>query len=639
MFGRIGCFYLLVLAVAAGSGRAQSTPPTVPPSAAAPTQSNQAQSTQKPVTTLKANAQLVVVDVVATDSNRKPVRGLKVSDFTLTEGNVPQAITHFEEHTALTAADATRFAAMPKMPPGIFTNYTPAPANGAVNVLLLDSLNTPMKDQTYVRQQLLAYLKSAPPGTRVAIFGLTTRLIFLQGFTSDPETLKNIMTKGNGKGSPLLDDQVGGGGTQNSLADDLEDMEEDPDIVANLRQFEAEQQSLQLQLRAKYTLDAMNAIARYLAGIPGRKNLIWFSGSFPINILPDATGTLPNPFAVMASSEDEFRDTVALLARSQVAVYPIDARGLFNAPMLDASSSRNYGGRTGNARMQQDQSKFFNNTAEEQGTMRSMAEATGGRAFVNTNGLTQAVATAIDEGSNFYTLTYTPSNSERDGKLRKIKIQLARRGFNLAYRQGYYADRPNSIKSANAGPTTAAVTPAGGLTPQATERMAMMRGAPAPAEILIKVGVVPMSSATQTEETAAPGNMLAAKTHGPYRRYSVNYAINPSDITFLRTEDGVIHADFDLVIFVYDRDGGLVNSLGNGVKITATMDQVKQLFAKGIYQHEEISAPAKGEYFLRIAVHDKHHDRYGAVEVATSQVRNVVPATAAAPTPAAQTSK
>src|SRR5665811_2352125 len=91
------------------------------------------QSTQKPVTTLKANAQLVVVDVVATDSSHRPVHGLKAADFTLAEGNVPQTITHFEEHTALTAADATRFAAMPKMPPGLFTNYTPAPANGAVN--------------------------------------------------------------------------------------------------------------------------------------------------------------------------------------------------------------------------------------------------------------------------------------------------------------------------------------------------------------------------------------------------------------------------------------------------------------------------------------------------------------------------
>src|ERR1035437_4186578 len=443
MFGRIGCFYLLVLAIAAGSGRAQSTPPTVPPSAAAPTQSNQAQSTQKPVTTLKANAQLVVVDVVATDSNRKPVRGLKVSDFTLTEGNVPQAITHFEEHTALTAADATRFAAMPKMPPGIFTNYTPAPANGAVNVLLLDSLNTPMKDQTYVRQQLLAYLKSAPPNTRIAIFGLTTRLIFLQGFTSDPETLKNIITRGKGKGSPLLDDQVGGGGIQNSQADDLEDNADPQDtaaasVIANLRQFDALQQSFQLQLRAKYTLDAMNQLGRYLSNIPGRKNLIWFSGSFPVDILPDTTGTLPDPFAAMASSEDEFRDTVTLLARSQVAVYPIDARGLFNSPVFDASSNRNYGGRTGNVRMQQDQNKFSNDTAAEHGTMRAMADATGGRAFVNTNGLTQAVSTAIEEGSNFYTLTYTPSNFERDGKLRKIKIQLDRKGLKLAYRQGYY---------------------------------------------------------------------------------------------------------------------------------------------------------------------------------------------------------
>ena len=62
--------------------------------------------------------------------------------------------------------------------------------------------------------------------------------------------------------------------------------------------FEAEHQSFQLQLRARYTLDAMNQLARYLCGIPGRKNLIWFSGSFPINIFPDAIPA--NPFAVVA---------------------------------------------------------------------------------------------------------------------------------------------------------------------------------------------------------------------------------------------------------------------------------------------------------------------------------------------------
>jgi VWFA-related protein len=641
---RAGFFYLLAAVAAGASSFAQTVPPASPPTPSVQAQSPPSKSAPIPVTTLKANAQLVVVDVVVTGSNQRPVHGLKAADFALSESNVAQAITHFEEHTALTPADATRFAAMPKLPPGVFTNYTPAPANGAVNVLLLDSLNTPMKDQAYVRQQLLAYLKSTPPGTRIAIFGLTTRLFMLQGFTSDPEVLKAAMARGKEKGSPLLADQVGGGGIQNSQADDLEDNADPQDTaaaiaIANLRQFDAQQQSFQLQLRAKYTLDAMNQIGRYLSNIPGRKNLIWFSGSFPVNILPDTTGTFPDPFATMASSEDEFRGTVTLLARSQVAVYPIDARGLFNSPVFDASTSRNYGGARGNARMQQDQNKFSNDTAEEHGTMRAMADATGGRAFVNTNGLTQAVSTAIEEGSNFYTLTYTPSTFERDGKLRKIKIQLDRKGFKLAYRQGYYAENPDKTKSASAGQADATIVSASGLTPQATEHLAMMRGAPAPAEIMISVGVVPMTSATLTEDKPAPGNMPAAKTHGPYRRYSVNYDIDPRGLTFLRTPDGKIHSEFDLVIFVFNPDDILINSQISTVRITATLDQVRQMIGQGLYRHEEISAPAKGEYFFRIAVHDKHRDRYGAVEMATSEVKNLVLSAAPSPVAAAPITK
>ncbi|HEX4577785.1 MAG TPA: VWA domain-containing protein, partial [Edaphobacter sp.] len=214
------------------------------------------QPPQSGVATLHAGTQLVVVDVVVTDKNQKPVHGLKASDFTLTEENVPQIVRHFEEHTALTAADATKFPSMPKMPPGVFTNYTPEPVNGAVNVLLLDVLNTPLTSQMYVRQQLLAYLNAAPPGARIAIFGLTNQLTILQGFTSDPALLKAVASSKPGKNSPLLQDSVGGGGIQNSLADNMEDSGVDASTVANLRQFDAQTQSFQLQLRVKYTLDA-----------------------------------------------------------------------------------------------------------------------------------------------------------------------------------------------------------------------------------------------------------------------------------------------------------------------------------------------------------------------------------------------
>ncbi|MCU1250249.1 MAG: VWFA-related domain protein [Edaphobacter sp.] len=595
------------------------------------------QPSQSSVATLRAGTQLVIVDVVVTDKNQKPIHGLKASDFTLNEENVPQVVKHFEEHTALTPADATKFPTLPQFPPGIFTNYTPAPVNGAVNLLLLDALNTPLRDQAYVRQQLLAYLKATPPGTRIAIFGLTSQLTMLQGFTSDPELLKAVTSSKLGKNSPLLQDSVGGGGIQNSTADDLEDRGADATVVANLRQFDAQQQSFQLQLRVKYTLDAMNQLARYLSSIPGRKNLIWFSGSFPISVLPDTTGNLPDPFAMVADYEKEFRETVNLLARSQVAVYPIDARGLTNSAIFDAATTRNYasGGR-GTARMTQDLNKFSTDTIAEHSTMSQMAEATGGHAFYNTNGLTQAVATAINEGSNFYTLTYTPTNPAHDGKFRKIKVQLARSGVNLAYRHGYYADDPDKAPPPAKGQpqqtkaADAAVT-AGAPNPLQAMRVAMMRGSPTPSEIIMKVAVYPVGPSTQTEDTPAPNNILSEKVHGPFRRYSISYAIEPADITFVRAPDGKIHAAFELVIFVFNPAGVLVNRLSTQLHIASPLDELKKNIANGIQYRQEISAPVKGEYFLRIAVHDLTHNRLGAIEVATSEVKNLQPPTAPPP--------
>ena len=589
----------------------------------------------KPVATLHAATQLVVVDVVVTDKNQKPVHGLKQSEFTLNEDNVPQTLKHFEEHTALTTADATKFPPMPKLPPGVFTNFTPEPVNGAVNLLLLDTLNTPLKDQFFVRQQLLAYLNAAPPGTRIAIFGLTSRLIILQGFTSDPAILKAVTTKYFGKNSPLLEDAVGGNGIQNSMADDMEDVGISADTVANVRQFEAQTQSFQTQLRVTYTLDAMNQLARYLSSIPGRKNLIWFSGSFPISIFPDPS--LNDPFAVAANAEDQFRETVNLFARSQVAVYPIDARGLFNSPVFQATTTRNYARPgTGTARMMQDANKFFNDTAAEHSTMSEMAEGTGGRAFYNTNGLAQAVATAIDDGSNFYTLTYAPINADRRGEFRRIKIQLARQGFNLAYRHGYYADDPDKPTPAVKGnPAKSAVTDsavtAAVPTAQQYMRVAMMRGSPTPSEILMKVAVYPSAPPAQTEENPAPNNIPGEKTHGPYRRYLISYAINPSDIAFLRRPDGKVHADFELIVFVFDPEGVLVNRLTTSLHIASSMDEIVKNVAQGIHYTQEVSAPAKGEYFLRIAVHDLNRNRLGAIEVATSDVKNLTLPTATPP--------
>jgi hypothetical protein len=162
-------------------------------------------------------------------------------------------------------------------------------------------------------------------------------------------------------------------------------------------------------------------------------------------------------------------------------------------------------------------------------------------------------------------------------------------------------------------------------------RAAMTRGAPTPSEIVMKIAVFPVGPPTQTEDNPAPKNILSEKVHGPFRRYSVNYAIEPSDITFTRAPDGKIHADFELVIFVFNPAGVVVNRLSNDLHIASTLDEIKKNVAHGIQYRQEISAPAKGEYFFRIVAHDLTRNRLGAVEVATSEVKNLQPPTAPPP--------
>ncbi len=590
--------------------------------------------TPKPVPTIKTRTDLVVVDVVVSDKSQNPIHDLKQSDFTLLEDGKPQTVKSFEEHRSLSPADAAKLAPMPKMPPGYFTNYSPAPANGAVDVLLLDTLNTPMTDQSFVRTQLLKYLKNAPPGQRVAIFGLTTHLIILQGFTSNPEILKAAVEgKAGPKGSVLLNDAVNNApSTDTTVSDALSDsLGSDPtsqQVLANVQQFEAQMASFQLQLRAQYTLDAMNQLARYLVSIPGRKNLIWFSGSFPLNVLPD--GDLSDPFAAMMSVEDEYRETTNLLARSQVAVYPIDARGLMTNPAFDASQPGRSMARSPQAAAKAI-TKFQDQTNGEHSTMMAMAQDTGGRAFVNTNDLTAAVTKAIETGSNYYTLSYTPTNTNWNGQFRKIQVKLEQQGLTLAYRHGYYSDDPESPHKHDRQLAATAPMRSSAIS------VALMRGAPDPTQIRIEARLLPAS--TSTEETVAAGNDLSTdpklKIKGPYRRFILDFAVDTRNILFAVTPDGKYHCAVEFATLIYDRDGNIVNSAHSKITPVLPAAAYASALRSGANFTQEISVPVKGEYFLRTAVHDLSSDRVGGLEVPIASVAHLapLPATSAQPAP------
>jgi VWFA-related protein len=590
-----------------------------------------APASSEPVTTIRTSSDLVVVDVVASDSRQNPVHQLTAADFTVLEDGKPQTLKIFEEHATSTPAP---LPPAPKLDPGIFTNYSVAPANGALNILLLDKLNTPMNAQTVVRDQVLKYLKDVPPGTRIAIFSLTTELKLLQGFTTNPELLRALVEgkKGNQGASPLMNNPMEGDqpGADDAMYDTVADgLGNDPNaamMLANLQQFEAEQQSFQLQLRARYTLDALNQLARYMSALPGRKNLIWFSGSFPVSILPDPD--LQNPFAVVASAEDEFRETVDLLARSQVAVYPIDARGLMVAPMFSATQSGSTMNRQPNG-FANANTKFFQQTNEEHGTMQQMAEATGGKAFVNTNGLKESVQKAVEAGSNYYTIAYTPANRNWNGGYRKIQVKLDRPGVTLAYRRGYFADDPNAPARRNQ---------AQNAKPDPSQynalRAAMLHGGPDPTELIFEASVRPAS--TDTETALVPSNQAAKKTSGPYRRFAVTFAANPKQVSWVVMPDGTHHCVLEFMTFVYDSDGTLLNTQVNGISAAVPDARFAALQSSNLTYVQQISVPAKGEYYLRIGMRDDATDHVGAVELPVAAVAKLPPIAMPLPTPPTQ---
>jgi VWFA-related protein len=600
-----------------------------------------------PMTTIHTSSDLVVVDVVASDSQQNPVHKLSAADFTVLEDGKPQAVKIFEEHQTQASAP---LPPAPKLAPGVFTNISIAPANGALNILLLDKLNTPMDAQTVVRDQVLKYLKQVPPGTRIAIFSLTTELRLLQGFTSNPELLRALVEgkKGNQGTSPLMNNAMEG--DQPGADDPMYDTEadalgNDPDaamILANLQQFEVDQQSFQLQLRARYTMDALNQLARSMSSLPGRKNLIWFSGSFPVNIMPDpdmltlsanstaTSGTFtPDPFAGVASLEDEFRETVDLLARSQVAVYPIDARGLMVNPTMSATQSGSTMIRKPNG-FANANTKFFQQTTEEHGTMEDMAQATGGKAFVNTNGLKEAVQKAIEAGSNYYTIAYTPTNRKWNGDYRRIQVKVDHPGVTLAYRRGYFADDPNAP-----APKSQAQNPKPDPNQYSALRAAMLHGGPEPTELIFAASVRPTS--TDTEAALVPGNQVVKKVSGPYRRYAVTFITNPKELNWTVAPDGAHRCTLEFMTFVYDGDGARINVQVNGVGAAIPEAQFASVQNGNIKFVQQISVPAKGDYYLRLGMRDVDSDHVGAVEFPVNVVAKLpavaVPLPAAATTP------
>lgn len=588
---RYSCALLIGLFAASATPSQQADSPAPNGQSAPEEKPPRGKEVYESATVLKATTRLVVVDVVATDKKGEAVKDLEQPDFTVLEDGHEQQVRafSFQEPKPAPAAPAQAMPSALKLPDNVFTNIPTYPTASALNVVLLDALNTTLPHQAYVREQMIRYLEKLPPGRPVAVYSLSGKLTLLQDFTSDPEVLREVIKKLKNKTSPLLDNPAGGSDSPILPAGAVDSGMVPAEMLQSIMQFEQERVAFQTDIRVTYTLNALNAIARSLAGYPGRKNLVWVSEAFPLNIDPnmELTGDV---FAGTRNYGPQIAAAADALIDAQVAVYPVDAAALVTSSVFDASNSGvdRFGRGIGRDPTRMG-TTLSNEAAARQNvhaTMQDMAERTGGKAFYNRNDIDRAIGYSIEDGSTYYTLAYYPENKDWNGKFRKIQVKVARPGIKLRYRLGYYAVDPKVFAEQNK--KQQAVVFGDALNPNS----------PAATGLIFEAGVIPPSDKTDN-------------------KVLVNFAVDPHGIDFENESDGTHHAQVDCVVQAYSAKGTLIKTEASTITASLKPETFIHVMQTNVFPCQQAIALPAGSYSLRLGVRD---DTTGLVGTASAKV-------------------
>ena len=289
------------------------------------------QSPDQPPVVLKATARLVQVSVIAQDGKGQPITDLKKDDFRIKVNGKDQPIKIFSMDSS---------GALPKseekLPPDVFTNRMEVKPGqqSSVTIILLDTLNTRWADQVSAKAQVIRYLRTLTPEDHIGLYTLGTSLRVLHDYTADSAELLSRLEALKGKAIPDM-----------TSKEPTDAMHGDALLLDALQRgaggASPAERSFYTTQRIIGTLKAIEFIANHLAKTPGRKNLIWVSGGFPLEIGFDNAAAWRNPQIDQRTFTDEVSETVRAVNDANMAIYPVDARGLMVAPQFDAERRGN----------------------------------------------------------------------------------------------------------------------------------------------------------------------------------------------------------------------------------------------------------------------------------------------------------
>jgi VWFA-related protein len=406
-----------------------------------------------PPTSFAAGTERVKVDVVVRDKKNAILRGLTAADLDVYEDGVRQTIEslNFVEQRSVGLDEI---------------GYETAASPPAFVAVAFDRLGATAR--SFAEQAAREYLDRALPARSwMGVFSIDRGLSTLQPFTDDREALRRSLDRaaagattsfaGVGERDAIRNAYAGlatGFGQAHVAAAELAGAPEcraaEDEIIRRMEILESRLmesfQSLERDQQGFATAHALLALIGALEPLPGRKAILLFSEGL----------TIP------ADVESSFVSVVAAANRANVSIYGADAGGLRAASAAD-ETRRTIDSIQTRLRLQDDHAA---NPLSRDGTVREatsglalleknedalrfdpgsglgrLADQTGGFLIRDTNDLSSGLAEMSEDLCRYYVVSYTPRNTNYDGRFRTITMRLKHPHGRLQARKGYLAVR------------------------------------------------------------------------------------------------------------------------------------------------------------------------------------------------------
>jgi VWFA-related protein len=562
-----------------------------------------------PEDVIRITTNLVQTDAVVTDKNDQIISDLKLGDFEVYDNGKKQDVKFMEFVSVETGKRVEGTA--PALAKGINIEVPSAGVSAAnlkrVIGFVVDDLTIPAEDMSRVRELLLDFVnKRMGEGDLVAIVRVIGGSGLLEQFTSDKQLLRNAIARltpkthsFSGSDPALATDVSGAAANAGDGTTPAVGTTPDEGLAA-----ETQTSDVNKAFRTLMSLSTANAVVTSLRPLPGRKMVILVSGGLPLFEMNEQ-GVMIDRGTQETLAVDEIRplfaDTEAVInkladnaARSGVVVNTMDVRGLQARPGVrgfqDTPAKSSLGMTIGTASVGGGgMNPTFGRTADmslisgpdalagAQG-LRTVANATGGIASVNTNNFRAGLDKILARSQGYYLLGYSPSE-KFDAKFHKIAIKVKREGAHVYARDGYFAREEE------------------GASEQTSKE-----------NLVLKAAVSPLMKSELGVSSLIQHKFLATNK----AELDIHLFIDPKTLKFVQSPDGKYQGSFDVVGFVFDLLGKSRGGFSETVNANLSPADYQKALASGLSYSAHTELPT-GNYQLRAVIRENGTGRIGSI--------------------------